>query len=102
MVMNKLIFIVFLIILLVLAGCNETENKSLIDNNNQIDNTLTCRTDSDCVPQGCCHSKSCVNKEYKSNCFDVLCSMNCEPNSLDCGQGSCQCINNQCEAVFNE
>jgi len=100
--MNKLMFIVFLICLLVLSGCNETDNKSLIDNNNQIDNTLTCRTDSDCVPASCCHPNSCTNKANAPECFQTMCSQNCAPNSLDCGQGSCQCINNKCGAVFNE
>ena len=100
MVINKLIFILFLIVIISLSGCNEINNTLI--NNTQTEETLTCEINEDCVPSSCCHPNSCINKNNAPSCFQTICSMNCAPDSLDCGQGSCQCINNQCGAVFNE
>jgi hypothetical protein len=101
MVINKLIFILFLIGLFSLYGCNEPINDTTTKDT-KTDDTLTCETDSDCVPSSCCHPDSCVNKANQPDCQDIMCSLNCKVDSLDCGQGSCQCINNKCGAVFNE
>ncbi len=62
--------------------------------------TEMCNSDSDCVPAECCHPTSCAAKNQKQDCGRVFCTMNCEPGTLDCGQGSCVCINNKCEAVI--
>lgn len=59
-----------------------------------------CTDNRECVPDGCCHPKSCVNLKEKQTCSGVICSSVCEPGSLDCGQGTCQCINKKCEAVL--
>ena len=101
MVIYKSIVTLFFIGLLILSGCNDINNK-LIETNNKNIETLNCEVNSDCVPASCCHPNSCINKDNAPSCFQIMCSQNCAPNSLDCGQGSCQCINNQCGAIFNE
>ena len=59
-----------------------------------------CNTNNECVPAGCCHPSSCVPVSEKPDCTGIYCTAFCEPGTLDCGQGSCQCINNKCGAVF--
>lgn len=56
-----------------------------------------CFSDSDCVKDSCCHAKACVTQQNAPVCEKVMCTMNCEPGTLDCG-GSCICENNQCKA----
>jgi hypothetical protein len=56
-----------------------------------------CNADSDCVPSDCCHAISCTAKNNSPDCEGVMCTMNCEPGTLDCG-GSCVCQNNKCAA----
>ncbi len=55
-----------------------------------------------CIPAGCCHSTKCVLKNESPNCSETLCTMNCVPHTLDCGQGSCKYIKGKCEAILNE
>lgn len=69
-------------------------------NKNDVIEKNTCKSDGDCAPAECCHPTSCVLKEEAPNCKGKLCTLNCEPETLDCGQGSCECINNLCEAVI--
>ena len=59
---------------------------------------VECRTNTDCAAATCCHADSCVAKEKAPNCEDILCSMECKPYTMDCGQGSCVCENNKCTA----
>lgn len=59
-----------------------------------------CQSDSDCVAEQCCHPTSCINKEYKPDCSGIVCTEICEIGTIDCGQGSCKCINNQCKAMI--
>jgi len=54
-----------------------------------------CTKDSDCVFDSCCHSKGCVHKDKAPLCDAVACTMNCEPETLDCG-GSCACVDGEC------
>lgn len=61
-------------------------------------NPSECKQDSDCVPSLCCHAKSCVPLSKKPICENVLCTMDCAPNTLDCGQEECKCINEKCQA----
>jgi hypothetical protein len=56
--------------------------------------TATCNSDSDCVPEQCCHPTSCMNKDYKGAC-NLACTMSCE-TPLDCGGASCECLDNRC------
>ena len=60
-----------------------------------------CSVDSDCIAAQCCHAADAVNKENAPDCSGMLCTMNCEPNTLDCGQGAVQCVSGSCEAVLN-
>jgi hypothetical protein len=59
-----------------------------------------CEVDTDCVADSCCHADGAVNKENAPECIGVLCSLSCEPNTLDCGQGSVRCVENECVAVI--
>jgi len=84
-----LLFLVFAIVFV--SGCSvptETDLES------------ECSKDSDCVPASCCHSDSCVPAGEAPNCEGMMCSMECKPETLDCGQGSCKCIDNKCKAVL--
>jgi putative hemolysin len=62
---------------------------------------LECNSDSDCVAASCCHSTSCVSKDKAPLCSGIACTMNCQPNTLDCGYGSCSCVNNKCTVVLS-
>ena len=56
----------------------------------------------ECVPASCCHATECVLKNKAPNCDGMFCTMNCEPDTLDCGQGSCEFVNGKCEVIWNE
>lgn len=71
-------FFFFLLILILFSGC-----KTVI-----------------CVPDACCHATGCVSSEDAPDCSEVFCTQECVPESLDCGQGSCEYVNGQCKAVF--
>ena len=62
--------------------------------------TNECVTDADCVKADCCHSTACVSADKAPNCSGVFCTQVCSPGTLDCGQGSCNCVNNRCQARF--
>jgi hypothetical protein len=57
----------------------------------------SCTIDDDCVPAGCCHPTSCINKAEKGVC-NVMCTMSCE-GPIDCGAGHCGCVNGKCGVV---
>jgi len=59
-----------------------------------------CDNDEDCVLEICCHAATCVPKDKAPKCDNIFCTMECIPNTLDCGQGKCICINGECSAVF--
>ncbi|MDP3881813.1 MAG: hypothetical protein Q8Q31_02955 [Nanoarchaeota archaeon] len=61
----------------------------------------SCSSSSDCIPASCCHATSCTNKEKAPICDKILCTQQCVPGTLDCGQASCECIDNKCEVVIN-
>ena len=88
--MKLVIVSLILVILLVLAGCKEVIEETPEE--------LICEIDDDCVKSSCCHSDSCINKDYAPDCFRVMCTLDCKPNTLDCGQGSCVCENSKCTA----
>src|SRR3989344_4188182 len=91
-----------IVLIIVIAIAFYFSNKDAVDsngenlNNNQTDTKLYCNSDLDCVPAGCCHPNSCVNVDYAPSCSGIICSLVCQPESLDCGQGSCNCISNRC------
>lgn len=55
-----------------------------------------------CVPATCCHPTECVSLNDAPNCSDVMCTMNCQPNTMDCGQGECKFIDGKCQIIWNE
>lgn len=54
-----------------------------------------CQTASDCVQASCCHATACVPKDQAPTCDGVMCTMECQPGTLDCG-GSCGCVEGKC------
>lgn len=62
---------------------------------------LQCSADSDCVPAQCCHAAGAVNKQNAPDCSRILCTLSCEPNSIDCGQGEVKCLSDKCGVVMN-
>lgn len=59
-----------------------------------------CSVDSDCLPAQCCHPKDAVNKNSAPNCQGLLCTQECVPNTIDCGQGEIKCMQGECKAVM--
>jgi len=59
-----------------------------------------CQSNEDCVPEFCCHSSSCVNKENKPDCAGIFCTQECMPGTMDCGQGHCVCLNQRCKVEW--
>jgi hypothetical protein len=59
-----------------------------------------CHADGDCVPAECCHPTSCVNAQDRPSCREVICTLECRPDTMDCGQGRCACVEGQCTAVY--
>ena len=57
----------------------------------------TCTTDADCVPASCCHADACVAASNAPECGDVLCTLECQPGTMDCG-GGCFCDGGRCAA----
>ena len=91
-----IIVIISLTLLIVLTLNNSGENVEPAATQD------SCDVNEDCVPEGVCHPTNCVNIENLIIDSDVICTMSCEPGTLDCGQGSCECVNNRCLAVINE
>ena len=89
------IFVIIAIILVVGVGVSvflKSDSPKLIE----------CETDSDCVPSTCCHATSCAPVGDAPDCSQQICTLNCEPQTLDCGYGGCSCVNNKCSVHFNE
>ena len=56
----------------------------------------------ECVAASCCHATECVLESEAPNCSDTVCSLNCEPGTLDCGQARCEYVDGECGVVKNE
>jgi len=52
-----------------------------------------------CVPATCCHPTECVLIDQRPDCSGIMCTEECRPDTLDCGQASCEFINGNCEVV---
>ncbi len=63
---------------------------------------LQCSVDSDCVPAQCCHATDAVNKLNAPDCSGIICTMSCEPESIDCGQGEAKCLSGKCGVVMSK
>jgi len=59
-----------------------------------------CEKDSDCIASKCCHSTGCTIKDKAPDCSDVACTLECKPETLDCGQAECKCIGGTCQTVL--
>src|SRR3989338_9600567 len=108
--------IVLLFLFIILIGCasqpqaadkpggNGTDAGSTKDEQDSEPTELTpdsCQIDAECVPAACCHPGAWVNINNKPNCEGIFCSMECAPETMDCGQGSCRCMNNKCTAIIS-
>ncbi len=88
--MKKIILVLLSIVLVstMLIACQTT-----------IPEDKVCAEDVDCVAATCCHASDVVNRYNAPDCAGVLCTANCEPDTLDCGQMVASCIEGECELV---
>lgn len=91
----KLMLAVLLGVILVVAGVIYFKLQSIPEN-------LRCSQDSDCVPASCCHASSAVDKQSAPDCKGIKCTMECAPNTMDCGQGEIKCVHNVCKAILKK
>ena len=87
----KLMHVGLVLIAVLLVSCNPTASS-----------TKVCQTDSDCVPAQCCHATDAVNKGNAPDCTAMLCTLECAPGTIDCGQGSVACITGLCTVKYND
>jgi len=80
----KLYLLSFLLILFFIIGCQKQN----------------CQLDADCVPATCCHATAAVPKNLAPECENNICTQECVPNTLDCGQGEIRCLENNCQIVL--
>jgi hypothetical protein len=59
-----------------------------------------CEADGDCIPANCCHPTDCVNIANRPDCKGIMCTEECKSGTMDCGQGHCACVNNECKAII--
>ncbi|MCK5474741.1 MAG: hypothetical protein KAI53_05025 [Candidatus Aenigmarchaeota archaeon] len=85
---------IFILAVLFISGCVAEDS-----NNGAL--TSHCSTDSDCVAATCCHASSCVIKDMAPDCSGVMCTEECRPGTMDCGEGHCGCIENNCVVIGN-
>ncbi len=91
--MKKRLFILTITlcsILLLLGGCIKKENQITQD---------SCNEDKECIPDACCHASGCISEKYAPDCSRKYCTMNCAPDTLDCGQKKCGCVNKKCKVI---
>ena len=55
-----------------------------------------------CIAASCCHASECVLESEAPDCNGSICTMSCEPGTMDCGAGHCEYVNENCEVVWNE
>jgi hypothetical protein len=55
-----------------------------------------CHSAADCVPAQCCHATTCVPTRERPACGGTMCTMECRPGTLDCGEARCACIGGHC------
>jgi hypothetical protein len=55
-----------------------------------------CATNADCVPAACCHATACAPRASAPRCDGQVCTQNCAPGTLDCGQAACVCLGGRC------
>jgi hypothetical protein len=95
MLINRILQISLLIVLvLFLESCTSVNEKDATG-----DSMKKCIEDDDCVADQCCHAKEAVNKAYAPECKSVMCTMSCEPDTIDCGQGKVACVDKKCSVI---
>lgn len=67
-----------------------------------IDSKKSCSLDTDCFPSECCHANDSLNQENALKCSGVLCTQECVPKTIDCGQGEVKCLKGQCQVVMKK
>lgn len=55
-----------------------------------------------CVKASCCHASSCVLESNAPACSNIMCTMECALNTMDCGRGTCGFVKGNCEVIWNE
>ncbi len=55
-----------------------------------------CQTAADCVQAQCCHATTCVPVASRPDCSGTMCTRECRPGTLDCGESRCACIGGHC------
>jgi hypothetical protein len=94
-----LAWIIFLVIIFVFVVWSLIR---LPDDSSNREIARECLSDSDCIPSSCCHSASCMPRSNFSKCASVMCTTDCRPDTMDCGQGSCVCVNNKCNVQWSK
>ncbi|MCK4326992.1 MAG: hypothetical protein KAW41_00790 [Candidatus Diapherotrites archaeon] len=83
-----------------LVGCLTPPTADINAGLGGADDKRMCTIDADCVAEQCCHPTSSVNTLNAPNCTDVACTLDCRPNTVDCGQGYFACASGQCVVMF--
>ena len=86
--MKKMFVLSFILLSVFLVSCSSSEK--------------ACSVDNDCVTATCCHASDSVNKDAGPNCAGQICTQECVPDTIDCGQGEIKCVSGSCEVVLNE
>ena len=89
--MRIYIIAILIFFLLLITACSSSTS---------ISEEKACTSDLDCIPAECCHPTTAVNKEYAPDCSKELCTLNCRPGTLDCGQGDIRCVEGACTAIL--
>jgi len=93
---SVLILVLIAITVAIVIPYSRKENSS----NTTMTTIKYCRVNEDCVSAQCCHSTDCVDIGNKPDCKGIMCTMECRPGTMDCGQGHCACVNNECKAII--
>lgn len=88
--MSRMVLVYLILFLLFLVSCLPAE----------VPAEKQCTSAADCVPAQCCHATNAVNQAYAPDCREIFCTLECAPNSLDCGQGEIRCQNKVCTVVL--
>jgi hypothetical protein len=86
--MKKFVGLIVVLLAFLIVGCSGVNEE------------LACTKDVDCVPDKCCHADDTKNKDFGPDCSGQLCTAECVPETIDCGQGEIKCLENQCQVVF--
>lgn len=85
------LLMISLISLIFVISCTQTKT---------IPENKACSVDTDCVPANCCHPNDTINLKFAPDCSSTMCTMECVPNTLDCGQGEVKCVNGECKVAM--